>query len=131
LATAQVHGLVAQARSNRFKLINAIQDVNRQIFQLQANVDALDKAIPIRKNALDDFNRYTEVMKTKGATTQQELDLKLQNYLVAKARIAPSAARSAVDPPADCVPAGRNGRFLCCSRQNPVLDAGDRVRVDR
>jgi membrane fusion protein, multidrug efflux system len=87
VATAQVHGLLAQARSNRFKLINAIQDVNRQIFQLQANVDALDKALPIRKNALEDFNRYTELMKTKGATTQQDLDLKLQNYLVAKAQV--------------------------------------------
>jgi membrane fusion protein, multidrug efflux system len=87
VATAQVHGQVAQARSNRFKLENAIQDVNRQIFLLKGNVDALDKALPIRKNALDEFNRYTELMKTKGATTQQELDLRLQNYLVAKAQV--------------------------------------------
>ncbi len=47
------------------------------------------------------------------------------------ARIAPSAARSAVDPSTECVPAGRNGRFLCCGRQDPVLDAGDCVRTDR
>ncbi len=87
VTTAQVHGQVAQARSNRFKLENAIQDVNRQIFQLKGNVDALDKALPIRKNALEDFDRQTALMKTKGATTQQEIDLRLQNYLVAKAQV--------------------------------------------
>ena len=40
-AQAQVRGLVAQARANRFKLEHAIEDVNNQIANLRASVATL------------------------------------------------------------------------------------------
>jgi membrane fusion protein (multidrug efflux system) len=87
VTAAQVHGMVAQARSSRFKLEHAIEDVNNQVAKLRATIAVLDSDLAIRKRALDDFERSKALMKTPGATTQQDLDLKLQDYLVAKAKV--------------------------------------------
>lgn len=87
VATAQVYATVAQARSNRFKLAHAIENVDNQIAQLRASAAALDTELAIRDRALKDFDRAKEVMKTPGAIAPQDVDLKLQNYLVAKAKV--------------------------------------------
>jgi membrane fusion protein (multidrug efflux system) len=84
---AQVRGMVAQARSNRFKLEHAIENVNNQVAQLRATVDAVDSDLAKRDRALKDFERVKELMRTPGAATPQDLDLKLQDYLVAKAKV--------------------------------------------
>jgi membrane fusion protein (multidrug efflux system) len=87
VTSAQVHGQVAQARSNRFKLENTIEKVNNQVAQLRGNIAALDSALATRARALKDFERIKALMKTPGAATPQDLDLKLQDYLVAKAKV--------------------------------------------
>jgi membrane fusion protein (multidrug efflux system) len=87
VAQAQVRATAAQARSNRFKLEHAMENVNNQVAQLRANVAAVDSFLAKRDRALKDFERIKGLMKTPGATTQQELDLKLQDYLVAKAQV--------------------------------------------
>jgi membrane fusion protein (multidrug efflux system) len=84
---AQVRGAVAQARSNRFKLIHAIEEVNNQVARLRSTVAAVDSDLAKRDRALKDFERVKELMKTPGAATPQDLDLKLQDYLVAKAQV--------------------------------------------
>ncbi len=84
---AQVHGMVAQARSSRFKLAHAIESVNNQIAQLRANVAALEVDLAKRDRALKDYERVKNLEKTPGAFSQQDFDLKLQDYLVAKAKV--------------------------------------------
>jgi membrane fusion protein (multidrug efflux system) len=86
VATAQAYSTIAQARSHRFKLENAIEHVNNQVAQLRATVAGLDSDLAKRDRALKDFDRVKELMKTPGAATPQDLDLKLQDYLVAKAK---------------------------------------------
>ncbi len=87
VATAQVHANVAQARSGRFKLEHAVEDVNNHVAQLRANVASLDSDFAVRDRAKKDLERVQILMKTPGAATPQELDLKLQEYQVAKARV--------------------------------------------
>jgi membrane fusion protein (multidrug efflux system) len=87
VASAQIRGQAAQARSGRFRLEHAIETVNNQVAQLRANVAALDSDLAKRDRALKDYERIKEVMKTPGAATPQDLDLKLQDYLVAKAKV--------------------------------------------
>ena len=87
VTSAQVRGMVAQARSQRFKLKHAIEMVNNQVAQLRATVAALDSDLAKRDRALKDFERIKGLMKTPGAATPQDLDLKLQDYLVAKAKV--------------------------------------------
>jgi hypothetical protein len=67
VAEAQVRGFAAQARSNRFRLEHAIEDVNNQIAMLGANVAALDSDLAKRDRALKDFERIKELRKTPGA----------------------------------------------------------------
>ena len=87
LTTAQVRAAVALARSTRFKLEHSMETVNDQVAQLRANVAGLDSNLAKRARALKDFDRIKELMKTPGAATPQDLDLKLQDYLVAKAKV--------------------------------------------
>jgi membrane fusion protein (multidrug efflux system) len=87
VASAQVRALAAQLRSSRFKLDHAIEKVNNEVAQLRATVASLESDLAVRDRALKDFERVKTLMKTPGATTQQELDLKLQDYLVAKAKV--------------------------------------------
>jgi membrane fusion protein, multidrug efflux system len=84
---AQVYAQAAQARASRFKLEHAMEDVNNQVAQLRANVATVDSNLAKRERALKDFERTKALMKTTGATTQQEFDLRLQDYLVAKAQV--------------------------------------------
>jgi membrane fusion protein (multidrug efflux system) len=86
-AQAQVRSFVAQTRASRFKLDHAVENVNNQIAQLRAGVAALDSELAIRDRALKDFERAKEVAKTPGAIAPQDVDLRLQTYLVARAKV--------------------------------------------
>ncbi len=87
VASAQARATAAQARSSRFRLEHAIEQVHNQAAQLRATAAALTSDLAIRDRALKEFERVTTLMKTPGAVSQQELDLKLQEYLVAKAKV--------------------------------------------
>jgi membrane fusion protein, multidrug efflux system len=87
VAAAQARATAAQARSSRFRLEHAIEQVHNQVAQLRATAAALTSDLAIRDRALKEFERVTTLMKTPGAVAQQELDLKLQEYLVAKAKV--------------------------------------------
>lgn len=84
---AQVRAQVALARGARFKLEHAIESVNDQVARLRASIAAVDSDLAKRDRTLKDFERVKELMKTPGAATPQDLDLKLQDYLVAKAKV--------------------------------------------
>jgi membrane fusion protein (multidrug efflux system) len=87
VAAAQARAAAAQARSSRFKVERAMEEVHNQVAQLRATVAALASELAIRDRAFKDFERAKEIMKTPGAIAQQELDLKLQEYLVAKSKV--------------------------------------------
>ena len=83
----QVRGQVALARSNRFKLEHTIEEVNNQVALLRANVAALETAKARLERAKADYDRAKELSKTPGAISQQDLDLKLQDFRVAEAQV--------------------------------------------
>ena len=72
-ATAAVHGLEAQARSLRFKLQYAMQDVDNRIAGLHARVAALEKSDATLKLAQLDFARGQKLLPT-GAISQEDFD---------------------------------------------------------
>ena len=84
---ARVRSQMAQARSNFFKLQHAIEAVNNQIALLRGSVAAVDSDLAKRDCALKDYERAKELLKTPGAIAPQDVDLKVQDYLVAKAKV--------------------------------------------
>ncbi|HUB94732.1 MAG TPA: biotin/lipoyl-binding protein, partial [Stellaceae bacterium] len=62
-ATAMVRGIEAQARGARWKLQNAVQDVDNQISLLHARVAALDKSKADLTLAQLNFNRAKELVQ--------------------------------------------------------------------
>ncbi len=72
-AQAQVRGLVAQARSNRFKLDHAMEDVRNQIELLRSNKAQLKVEDANRELAERDYARG-ESLIGKGAVSQQQFD---------------------------------------------------------
>jgi membrane fusion protein, multidrug efflux system len=83
-AQASVHGLVAQARSQRFKLQHTIETVDNQIALLRANVAALEKGKATLTLAKAEFDRYKKLLDTKVAS-REEFDQRQQNLDVAQA----------------------------------------------
>jgi membrane fusion protein (multidrug efflux system) len=86
-AQAEAQALAGKARSTRFFLEHAIEDVHNNVALLRAKVATLETYLAQRARAKSDFDRATAIMKTPGAISQQELDLRLQDYLVAKAQV--------------------------------------------
>jgi membrane fusion protein (multidrug efflux system) len=62
-ATAQVRGFEAQARSNRWKLQRAVEDVDNQVALLRARVAALDKSKAALTLAQLDFDRAKQLVE--------------------------------------------------------------------
>jgi membrane fusion protein, multidrug efflux system len=85
-AQAQVRGLVAQTRANRFKLEHAIEDVNNQIANLRAAVATLAS----RKASLDlaraSLKRGEELGPT-GGISKEDLDVRRQTAKVGEAAV--------------------------------------------
>jgi len=72
-ATASVRALEAQARSLRWKLQYAIQDVDNRVAVLHARVAALEKSNATLKFAQLEFARAEQLLPS-GTITQQEYD---------------------------------------------------------
>jgi len=85
-ANAQVRGLVAQARANRYKLEHAIEDVNNQIANLRAAVATLNS----RKATLDLARanlKRGEDLAPGGGVSKEELDQRRQTVKVDQAAV--------------------------------------------
>ncbi|HEY3964217.1 MAG TPA: efflux RND transporter periplasmic adaptor subunit [Planctomycetaceae bacterium] len=85
-AQAQVRGLVAQARSNRFKLDHAMEDVRNQIELLRSNKAQLKVEDANRDLAERDYAR-AESLVGKGAVSQQQFDQAKAALQVAQNRV--------------------------------------------
>jgi membrane fusion protein, multidrug efflux system len=72
-ALAQARGLAAEARSNRFKLEHAMEDVRNQLALLRSNVAQLKVEHANRELADRDYARG-ESLIGKGAISQQQFD---------------------------------------------------------
>lgn len=85
-AEDDARGLVAQARGNRFKLENTIEQVNNQIAALRANVAALQTSQARVARSKADLERARILQQTPGAISQQDVDLREESYRVAQAQ---------------------------------------------
>jgi membrane fusion protein (multidrug efflux system) len=85
-AQAQVRGLVAQARSNRFKLEHTMEDVRNQLALLESNVAQLKVEEANRELAQRDFTRG-EALVGKGAISKQQFDQYTATLEVARNRV--------------------------------------------
>jgi membrane fusion protein (multidrug efflux system) len=85
-AKAQVQGVVAQARANRFKLQRAIEDVDNQIANLRAAVATLNS----RKATLDLAKanlKRGEDLAPGGGISKEELDQRRQTVKIDQAAV--------------------------------------------
>jgi membrane fusion protein (multidrug efflux system) len=85
-AQAQVRGLVAQARSNRFKLEHAIEEVDTQIANLRATVATLKSKKATLDLARANLKRGKE-LEPKGGISKEDLDQRSQMVKVAEAAV--------------------------------------------
>jgi membrane fusion protein, multidrug efflux system len=90
-AKATVRGIEAQARSRRWNLQHAMEDVDNQVALLRARVAALEKSRASLKLAELDFERAKQLI---GSTTisQQEYDRRDAALTTARAQVAQSLA---------------------------------------
>ena len=90
-ATAAVRGLEAQARSLRWKLQYAMEDVQNRGAQLHARVAALEKSKATLKLAQLEFARAEQLLPS-GTMTQQEYDRRQAALSVAQAEVTQAIA---------------------------------------
>src|SRR5262245_10638414 len=83
VAQAQVRALVAQVRANRYKLAQAIEDVNSQIADLRANVSALDSKKATLELAQANLRRGEQL--ADGVLSKEEITKRRQAVEVAAA----------------------------------------------
>src|SRR5262249_48425075 len=83
---AQVRSTISQARSNRFRLIHAMEDVNNQIAVLRANIaNTLSRKATLER-AKADFERAKNLVG-KGAVSKTEYDKAQESLRVAEADV--------------------------------------------
>jgi membrane fusion protein (multidrug efflux system) len=87
VANDEVRGIVAQARSNRFKLQHAIEDVDNQVALLRADIATLKTRRATLVRAKSDYDRAIELQKTPGAIAPQDVDQRREAYDVAQAQV--------------------------------------------
>jgi membrane fusion protein (multidrug efflux system) len=85
-AQAQVRGQVAQARSNRFKLMHAIEDVNNQVANIKAAVATLKSKQATLVLARANLKRGEELAPS-GAIAKEDLDQRRQQVKVGEAAV--------------------------------------------
>jgi membrane fusion protein (multidrug efflux system) len=83
-AQAQARGLVGQARSARFALEHAIEQVDNQVALLNAKIASLNSARATESRAKADFERVAPLVKT-GAASKEEYDKYEEGLTVARA----------------------------------------------
>src|SRR5580704_17512452 len=87
VAFDEVRGTVAQARSNRFKLQHAIEDVDNQVALMRADIATLETRRATLARAKSDYERAIELRKTPGAIAPQDVDQRREAYDVAQAQV--------------------------------------------
>jgi membrane fusion protein (multidrug efflux system) len=85
-ALAQVRGNEALARSLRWKLQHAMEEVDDQIALLKTNVAALESAKAVALRAKADLDRALPLARS-GAVATEELDRRTQVFAVADAQV--------------------------------------------
>jgi membrane fusion protein, multidrug efflux system len=90
-ATATVRGIEAQARSARWKLQHAMEDVGNQISLLRARVAVVDKSKAELALAEVDFERARQLVAS-AATSRQEYDRRQAALSVARAQVTQALA---------------------------------------
>jgi membrane fusion protein (multidrug efflux system) len=85
-AQAEVRSQLAQARSNRFKLEHAIEDVNNQIATLRANVASYESRKATLALARANLKRGEELAPS-GGISKEDLDLRRQTVKVDEAAV--------------------------------------------
>src|SRR5215831_3906525 len=90
-ATATVRGVEAQARGLRWKLQNAIEDVDNRVALLRARVAALDKSNATLKLAQLEFDRAKQLLPNQ-TVSQQEYDRRQAALSVAQADVTQAMA---------------------------------------
>jgi membrane fusion protein (multidrug efflux system) len=85
-ARAQVRGILSQARSQRWKLQRAIEDVDDKVAQLKARVAALLGREATRDLAKVDFARAQQLFN-RGASPREEFDQRLTAVRSAEAAV--------------------------------------------
>ena len=93
VAQARSRGLVGEARSQRFRMDRAIEDVKSQIALLRSRVAALHSQEASVARAQADYERGTKLLGTQ-AISKEQVDLRKEAILVAQARL--EEARQAV-----------------------------------
>jgi membrane fusion protein (multidrug efflux system) len=86
LAQANVRGLIGQARSNRYKLARAIEDVDNQISLIRARVATWEQSKATLVLAQAEFDRAERLLATK-VVSAEEFDQKHEALDVAKAQV--------------------------------------------
>jgi membrane fusion protein, multidrug efflux system len=86
LAQANVRGLVSQARSQRFKLNRAIEDVDNQIALIRARVATWEQSKATLVLARAEFDRAERLLATK-VVSAEEYDQRREALDVAKAQV--------------------------------------------
>ncbi|MBV8092600.1 MAG: biotin/lipoyl-binding protein, partial [Acetobacteraceae bacterium] len=86
LAQANVRALVGRARSNRFKLARAIEDVDNQVALIRARVATWEQQKATVALAQREFDRAERLLATK-VVSQEEYDQRREALDVAKAQL--------------------------------------------
>ena len=86
-AQAKVRGLAGLARSQRFDLDHAMEELHNQVADLHAKVAALQAANATLTKAQADYQREQQLLRHQ-VISQQEFDSYLETYSVAKAQSA-------------------------------------------
>jgi membrane fusion protein, multidrug efflux system len=86
LAQATVRSLLAQARSQRFKLARAIEDVDNQIALIRARVATWEQSKATLTLAQAEFGRSERLLATK-VVSAEEYDKRREGLDVAKAQV--------------------------------------------
>lgn len=85
-ARAQVRATEALARSLRFNLEHAIEDVDNRVAVLKARFAALESRKATQAKAQSDYDRIAALVKS-GAATKQQLDTTTESLSVARAQV--------------------------------------------
>ena len=85
-ARAQVRGIEGLARSQRFALARAVEDVDNQVAELHARVAALQSAKATLVRARADYKRDERLVQ-KGAVSQQKFDADTEAQSVAQSQL--------------------------------------------
>ena len=85
-AEATVRGLLGQARSQRFKLVHAIEDVDNQIALIRARVATWEQSKATLVLAQAEFDRAERLLATR-VVSAEEYDKRREELDVAKAQV--------------------------------------------